>query len=95
MRKFLALGAFLALAACMSPQQQEAMWAAQMQRDGAECQQLGFRPGSNAFGDCILKLREIRAQQANTNAIERSRWDEWDRMGPWGPYPYRRYPGWW
>jgi len=93
MRKFLAIGAFLMLAACMSPQQQQAMREAQMQRDGAECQQLGFRPGTNAFGDCILKLREIRAKESNTRAIQQSRMDSWN--APWGPYPYRRYPGWW
>jgi len=93
MRKILVLTAFLALTACMTPQQLQAQREAQMQRDGAECQQLGFRPGTNAFGDCILKLREIRAQEANTSAVERARMDRWD--GPWGPYPYRSYPGWW
>ena len=96
MRKLLGVGAFamlVSLAACMTPQEIQAQREIQTQRDGAECQQLGFRPGSNAFGDCILKLREIRAQEDNTNAIQQSRMDDWG--GPWGGYPYRHYPGWW
>jgi len=91
MKKFLAIGALLMLAACVSPQQQEAMRQAQLQRDNAECQTLGFRPGSQGMGDCMLKLREIRAQEANTRAVERARMDnDWY----WGA-PYRRYPYWW
>lgn len=91
MKKFLAIAALLTLAACVSPQQQEAMRQAQMQRDANECASLGFRPNSQAMSECMLKLREIRATESNTRAVERSRMnDDWY----WGR-PYGRYPYWW
>ncbi|HUD53095.1 hypothetical protein [Parvibaculum sp.] len=90
MRKWLAVAALLTLAACVSPEEQAAMDAAQRQADGQECQSLGFKPGSTAFGNCMLKLKEIRAQENNTRAIDRA-----NNMPPpwWGP----RYgpPYWW
>lgn len=90
MRKWLALASFLLLAACISPEEQAARDAAQRHADEQDCQSLGFRPGSNAFANCMLKLREIRAQEANTRAIDRAN----DMPPPWwGP----RFgpPYWW
>lgn len=90
MRKWLAFTFFLALAACVSPEEQAAREAAQRQADANECQNLGFKPGTNGFGNCMLKLKEIRAQEENTRAIDRA-----NNMPPpwWGP----RYgpPYWW
>lgn len=84
----LPLAAFLSLTGCVTPEQQAAMDAAQKQADTRECESFGFRPGSTAFGNCMLKLKEIRAQEANTQAIERAN----NRPPPWWGYgpPY-----WW
>ncbi len=90
MRKWLALASLLVLAACVSPEEQAARAAAQQQTDARECESLGFRPRTTAFGNCMLKLREIRAQEENARAIDRA-----NNMPPpwWGP----RYgpPYWW
>ena len=84
----LSLAAPLSLAGCVSPEQQAAMEAAQRQADLRECESLGFRPGSTAFANCMLKLKEIRAQEANTQAIQRAN----NRPPPlWGYGP----PYWW
>lgn len=90
MRKSLALLFLLLVASCVSPEEQTARAAAQRQADAQECQRLGFKPDTPAFGNCMLKLREIRAQEENTRAIDRA-----NTMPPpwWGP----RYgpPYWW
>ncbi|ABS64137.1 hypothetical protein Plav_2528 [Parvibaculum lavamentivorans DS-1] len=86
----LAIGFLLVVAACASPQEQAAREAAQRQSDEAECQKIGFTPGSEAFANCLLKLREIRAQEANTRELRRAQ-----TPSPWwgGPYPgYYPYP---
>lgn len=91
----LSLLAFLALAACASPQEQAAHAAAQTQADGKECERLGFTPGTEAFANCQLKLKEIRAQEQNTQALRRAQtpspfWGPWPGYYP-HPYPYRRW----
>lgn len=95
MRIWLALAFFLALAACVSPEEQAARDAAQAEADARECQSLGFKPGTNGFGNCMLKLKEIRAQEENTRALDRVNNSPW--WGPYGPYygPYYGRPYWW
>ncbi len=87
----LAVALLLALAACASPQEEAARMAAQQQADEAECEKLGFTPGSDAFSNCMLKLKAIRAQEENTRALRRA-----NAPSPWwGPYPgYRPYRYW-
>lgn len=36
--------------------------------DNQNCIDLGFKPGTEAYGNCRLKLKEIRAQQDAKNA---------------------------
>ncbi len=84
MRKWLVLASFLALASCVSAEEQAALDAAQAQADARECQSLGFKPGTNGFGNCMLKLKEIRAQEENTRALDRT---YYPYFGPYyGPY---------
>lgn len=90
-RSGLAVAILLLAAACASPQEEAARVAAQQQADEAECNKLGFTPGSEAFANCMLKLKEIRAQEENTRALRRA-----NAPSPWwgpypGYYPYRRW----
>ncbi|MBX3507792.1 MAG: hypothetical protein KF714_03335 [Parvibaculum sp.] len=91
----LTLAALFALAACASPEEQAARAAAQLQADQAECQHIGFNPGTEAFSNCLLKLREIRAQEENTQELRRANtpspwWGPYPGYYPY-PYPYRRW----
>ena len=67
-----ALTALLFLTACVSPEEQAARLAALDAADRQECTYLGFTPNTDAFGNCMLRLRQIRAQEANTQAIRRA-----------------------
>ncbi len=94
MWKWIALTGFLALAGCVSPERQAAQDAAQMQLDQTECQKLGFTQDTEGFANCLLKLKEIRAQNANTDEIRRANAPQpWGPWGPYGPYgrPYSPY----
>lgn len=51
-----------ALSAC-GPTRAERI-AAQSAADHAHCLELGFEEGTEAYGNCRLKLREIRAEEA-------------------------------
>tara|TARA_R110000824_G_scaffold390760_19_gene588034 strand:- start:4744 stop:5025 length:282 start_codon:yes stop_codon:yes gene_type:complete len=92
MRKWIILSSLLLLTACVSPAQRDAARAAQDRADQAECVSIGFTPNTEGMANCLLKLKEIRAQEANTEELRRSNntpmWGPW---GPWGPYgpPYR------
>lgn len=57
------MGLGLMLSACTSPAERQAALEAQKRRDMQECERLGFKEGSEAMGGCVLKLREIRAQE--------------------------------
>ena len=90
MWKWISLACLLVLAGCVSPEQRAAEIAAQQKADYAECTRLGFKPNTEAFANCLLKLQEIRAQQENTDAIEHANTPR--PWGPWGPYsPYGPY----
>ncbi|MDE1173563.1 MAG: hypothetical protein PW790_07805 [Parvibaculaceae bacterium] len=88
MRKGWILLPLLLLAACISPEERMAMEAAQRQADMEECQKLGFHPGTTELGNCVLKLREIRATQSQTDAIQAAT-PPYPYYDPWGrPYWY-------
>ncbi len=58
----LGLGALMLLAACASdPNAEQARLDA---IDHQNCTDLGFKQGTEPYGNCRLKLKEIRAQQA-------------------------------
>lgn len=87
MRIALAITACLLLAACSTPEQQAARAAQQESADSAECTRLGFTPQTDAFANCLLKLREIRTQEKNTRALQRNY-----RSSPFWGTPFHRYP---
>jgi len=55
------------LSACVTAEQRMAQQRQLDAYDDAQCQQLGFRPGSEAYGNCRLKMREIRAKEGSYN----------------------------
>lgn len=58
-------GLTLALAACAGdPAAEQARLDAQ---DNQDCIDLGFKPNTEAYGNCRLKLKEIRAKQNAEN----------------------------
>ncbi len=57
----------LAVSACVSGQDMDAA-------DHQECINLGFVPGTEGYGNCRLKLREIRAIERQTMAVENNGW---------------------
>ncbi|MDO8422704.1 MAG: hypothetical protein Q7S99_11140 [Parvibaculum sp.] len=89
MRIWIPLTALVLLAGCASSEQIAARDNAQRQLDERECQQLGFSPATEPFANCLLRLKEIRAQEANTDAMRRANTP--DPWGPWGPWGYRPY----
>lgn len=42
-------------------------------QDDPKCQELGFKPGSEAYGNCRLQLQQIRATRAAANATSATR----------------------
>lgn len=90
------LGALCLISACASPQERAARAAAQNSADEQECTRLGFTPNTEKFADCLLRLKEIRVQEAETRALNNARRDPfWPWYGihnRYRPYPYGRYP---
>lgn len=84
----IALTAFLFLAACTTPEERAIRLAEQEAADQAQCQRLGFKPGTEAFGNCMLKLVEIRAEEAQTRALRRAYFDRPIGFSRFGRYPY-------
>jgi len=83
---------FLLLAACATPEQRAAQISTQRAIDEAECSNLGFTANTEGFADCLLRLKEIRAQEARTRALNSARRDPfWPRYGYGLHHPYR-YP---
>jgi len=94
-RILLATALALTLAACASAEDRAARAQAQLAADKAECQTLGFTPETEAFSNCLLKLREIRAEEAAAREQRRA-----NNRAIWGPdwpwyynrgYRYRRW----
>lgn len=61
--KYLFLLAILSLASCTTPEQRAAQQKMIEDADHAECIRLGFDANSEKYGECRLKLREIRAME--------------------------------
>ncbi len=78
----------LTLSACASAEDRAARAQAQLAADQAECEGLGFTPETEAFGNCLLKLREIRAEEAT--AREQRRANNRAIWGPDWPWYYNR-----
>ncbi len=78
----------LTLTACASAEDRAARAQAQLTADKTECQNLGFKPETEAFSNCLLKLREIRAEEAA--AIEQRRANNRAIWGPDWPWYYNR-----
>ena len=51
------------LTACASEADKRAEAARIEAEDDRNCQELGFEPGTEAYGNCRLKLREIRTKE--------------------------------
>ncbi|MEQ9518296.1 MAG: hypothetical protein RLN89_02525 [Parvibaculum sp.] len=93
------LATLFLVSACASPQERAARAAAQINADDQECTRLGFTPGTEKFADCLLRLKEIRAQEAKTRALNNVQrdpfWPWYSIHNRYRPYPYgRRYPYW-
>ena len=67
----LAIVATLSLTACTSEAERQAAIDAQKAYDRAECSELGFEPKTEMYSNCLLKLREIRAQERTAAAARR------------------------
>ena len=76
------------LAACTTPEQRAQRAQALLAADKAECTQLGFTPDTEAFSTCLLKLREIRADERL--ALEQRRATNRATFGPHWPWFYNR-----
>ena len=61
----LLLGLGLGLAACADPAAEQARLDA---IDNKDCMDLGFKPDTEAYGNCRLKLKEIRAKQEGNSS---------------------------
>lgn len=57
----------LLLAACQTPEQLAQQRAIQQEQDHATCLRYGFRPGSDAFKNCLLQLNIAREQRDYDN----------------------------
>ena len=84
----LVLGLALGLSACATAEDRAARAQALLIADKAECETLGFKPETEAFSNCLLKLREIRAEEAA--AIEQRRANNRAIWGPDWPWYYNR-----
>lgn len=70
----LAIIATLSLTACTTAAEREAAIEAQKAYDHGQCKELGFKVKSEAYSNCLLKLREIRAQERVAAAARSSRY---------------------
>ncbi len=57
----------LLLTACTTPEERAARQAAIDAQDHAECLKLGFQPNHPSYGDCRLRLKEMRVQERIAN----------------------------
>lgn len=67
MKKLLPFCALLVLAACASPEQLAERKRLQDEQDFNTCVSYGFRPGSEAFGNCRLQLDLSRREAYQYN----------------------------
>ncbi|MCI5050359.1 MAG: hypothetical protein MRY32_08550 [Rickettsiales bacterium] len=62
MKTLICISTLLLLAACMTPQERAERKKLIDQQDHQECVELGFKPKSDAYGDCRLRIKEMRVQ---------------------------------
>jgi len=81
------LAGVLALALLGGCASSAAIEAAREAEDDRQCVELGFEPGTDAYGNCRLQLLEIRALEDQARAMDRA---TWNYPSPWAPYgwPY-------
>lgn len=60
------------LAGCANQSSRDAENAKIAAEDDENCRELGFEPGTEAYGNCRLKLKEIRAQERANGAYNNS-----------------------
>lgn len=70
--KFFLLLPLLFLTACLSQEEIAARQEQIDQADRQECAKLGFKANTEGFGNCILRLREMRTQQGLARSYERA-----------------------
>ena len=74
------------LSACGDPAQRAAYAQQIEQADHSECLRLGYQPNTPTYGDCRLRIREMRLEE---RAINRQP-VYYPPMGPY--YGYHRHP---
>ena len=67
MKKIIILASLLLLSACTTPTQREKMQKNIEQADHVECLKLGFIDKSEKYGDCRLRLKEMRIKERSLN----------------------------
>ena len=68
MRQPYLFASLLLLTACVTDAEREAELARQEAEDHQRCVDLGFEAGTEAYGNCRLEIREIRAQESEKAA---------------------------
>lgn len=66
---FASLCAAVLLTGCVSQAEREAAERARQAADRQECSNLGYQPDTEAFADCLLKLRELRALEGSGSGL--------------------------
>ncbi|MDE1173562.1 MAG: hypothetical protein PW790_07800 [Parvibaculaceae bacterium] len=65
MRRWLVMGLLLGAMASLGGCVNDAAIQAQLDaKDNQDCIDLGFTPGNEAYGNCRLKLKQIRAEES-------------------------------
>ncbi|MCT8999545.1 hypothetical protein [Chelativorans intermedius] len=69
-RSFIFLGALALISGCttMTPEEQRAA-------DEAECRNYGFRPGTDAFAECLQRVELDRRAEWRARRLEMERWN--------------------
>ena len=62
----------LLLSACMSPEEIAARQQRIDQADHQECLKLGFKINTDGYGNCRLRLREMRTQEGLARSYDRA-----------------------
>lgn len=65
--KYIVLLLPLFLSACANPAQVAARQQQIEQADHNECLRLGYKPGTPTYGDCRLRIREMRLEERAIN----------------------------
>lgn len=72
MMRFMAICSVFLLTACASEQELAARQAQQDAEDDQQCTGLGFKPATEGYGNCRLRIAEMRTQQRLANSYDRA-----------------------